>query len=193
MITETTHLEERPPIVRGSPMRLLRILDLVSEAYDVSQTEILGQRRFKSVARARLCAMWLARRATEMSYPQIGAALSRDHTTVMSGCVAHGRLMLRDPSVKARTEAILFEVMRKEPVRHGPGAGTEFHEVELIEFGESLQTVELVQVPAAPPEPAATLPPTFDVMACVRRFMALGGPRKAPVHETELDLLERFG
>jgi hypothetical protein len=105
---------------------------LVSATYDVPQEDILGSRRLKTVALARACAMWLARRSTEMSYPQIGAVFNRDHTTVMSGCLAHGKRMLLSPSEKARTEAILHEVLRGDPARREGGpVGLSFHELEL--------------------------------------------------------------
>ena len=47
---------------------------------------ILGGQRSKTIARARKLAMWLTRQRLGYSFPEIGAAFDRDHTTVMSAC-----------------------------------------------------------------------------------------------------------
>lgn len=63
---------------------VLRIVDAVSEATGIPAKHILSQKRTAPVARARQIVMYEARRAG-LSYPQIGEALGRDHTSVIHG------------------------------------------------------------------------------------------------------------
>lgn len=63
---------------------VLKIVDAVSEATGIPAKRILGPRRDGPTARARQIVMYEARRAG-LSYPQIGEALGRDHTSVIHG------------------------------------------------------------------------------------------------------------
>lgn len=63
---------------------VLKIVDAVSEATGIPAKRILGPRKDAATARARQIVMYEARRAG-LSYPQIGDALDRDHTSVMHG------------------------------------------------------------------------------------------------------------
>lgn len=57
---------------------------MVSERYNVSITDLLGKRRTHNVALARQVAMFLCRKLTTYSYPEIGAYFGgRDHSTVI--------------------------------------------------------------------------------------------------------------
>jgi len=56
----------------------------VSDACGVTRLDLLSRRRAREVARPRQVGMWLARRLTRASLPEIGHAFGgRDHTTVM--------------------------------------------------------------------------------------------------------------
>jgi chromosomal replication initiator protein len=59
------------------------IVDIAAQEFGVTRTQILGRQRTKCVARARLCVMWVARKETDMSSPDIGRELDRDHSTVL--------------------------------------------------------------------------------------------------------------
>ncbi len=57
---------------------------MVAERYNVSITDLLGKRRTHNVALARQVAMYLCRKLTTYSYPEIGAYFGgRDHSTVI--------------------------------------------------------------------------------------------------------------
>lgn len=64
------------------------VLAIVAREYGLGAEELRGPRRTRSVAEARLMAYALLRDTAGMSYPEIGAALHRDHTTVMHGVKA---------------------------------------------------------------------------------------------------------
>ena len=61
-----------------------RIIKAVSVRYGVTEEDIKSGRRSREIAGARNISMYIARRLTDMSFPQIAAEFGRDHTTVMS-------------------------------------------------------------------------------------------------------------
>ncbi len=61
-----------------------RIVELVAREWKVSEDDLLGRDRSQKVAEPRQVAMYLMRKETDASLPQIGEVLGgRDHTTVM--------------------------------------------------------------------------------------------------------------
>ena len=63
-----------------------KVIEAVTQFYGVSQEELVGRRRNKEIIRPRQVAMYLARKETQASLPEIGALLGgRDHTTVLYG------------------------------------------------------------------------------------------------------------
>lgn len=66
------------------PLTAEQIIDLVSQHYGFSISEIKGVSRKKPLAEARQIAMYITRETTDLSYPAIGHQFGgRDHTTVM--------------------------------------------------------------------------------------------------------------
>ena len=58
----------------------------VSEHYNIRLSDLLGPKRLRTVARPRQVAMYLAKKLTTRSLPEIGRRFGgRDHTTVMHG------------------------------------------------------------------------------------------------------------
>ncbi len=62
------------------------IQQTVADYYDISMTDMRAKHRNRKVSVPRQVAMFLTREMTEMSLTQIGAAFSRDHTTVIHAC-----------------------------------------------------------------------------------------------------------
>ena len=60
-----------------------KIFSAVYNKYGVSKEEIKGKKRVKNVMWARQVAIYLIREITELSYPNIGDIVDKDHTTVM--------------------------------------------------------------------------------------------------------------
>jgi chromosomal replication initiator protein len=81
---------ERTLADTGQPTSSVRdvstIVKRVAAAFRVSEKELLGESRLRSVLRPRQIAMYLARELTGLSLPRIGAAFDRDHTTVLHAC-----------------------------------------------------------------------------------------------------------
>lgn len=67
------------------PQVLKRIIEEESARYDVSYGEIIGDVREARVCPARWAVMLRLRRERNWSYPRIGRALGKHHTTVLHG------------------------------------------------------------------------------------------------------------
>lgn len=73
-------------ILRNSEKKITvdTIIRKVADHYNVRMTDMLGPRRARSIARPRQIAMYLSKRLTTKSLPEIGRNFSnRDHTTVI--------------------------------------------------------------------------------------------------------------
>jgi hypothetical protein len=70
-----------------------KIIDAVSAHFAVPRMDLISARRDKYLSEARFAAYHLCREMTPFSYPQIGRAFRRDHTTVMNGIKRAAELM----------------------------------------------------------------------------------------------------
>lgn len=56
----------------------------VADYFDVRLTDLLSSKRPKNIAEPRMVAMYLCRRLTNYSFPEIGAAFGKNHATVIN-------------------------------------------------------------------------------------------------------------
>ncbi len=64
-----------------------RILDAVCNYFEVKRSDIRGPRRHKPISYPRAICMFLLRKYTDLSYPNIGRFMGgKDHSTVMVAC-----------------------------------------------------------------------------------------------------------
>lgn len=107
--------------LRGSALErmpaIAAIVAAVAGAFGIPPAEVLGRDRSKTVMEARLIAYYLARHCTRYSYPQLGRAFERDHTTVLSGVAHAAALISADPWLGATTRR-LFEELSNEGDDH---------------------------------------------------------------------------
>lgn len=75
---------------------IAQIQAVACQQFGVTMLDMLSDRRGKTCTRARHVAMWLARHTTFCSFPEIGRAFRRDHTTVMVACRAIDELREHD-------------------------------------------------------------------------------------------------
>lgn len=76
-----------------------RIQQVVAKHFDVDRMDILSARRLKEFAVPRQVAMYLSRKLTLRSFPEIGRRFGdRDHTTVIHGARKIARMMIADPA-----------------------------------------------------------------------------------------------
>ena len=87
-----------------------KIFAAVYRRYGISKEELLGTRRTREIAQARHISIYLIRKVTEMSLPNIGKIFGRDHTTVMSSCEAVEKRLRTDAELVMNINAMIKEV-----------------------------------------------------------------------------------
>jgi len=80
----------------------------VAEFYSISLAELRSKRRTKNLVLPRQVAMYLSRKLTKMSLPEVGNAFGgKDHTTVMHSCRKIEKVLSVDNSLKSATEKLI--------------------------------------------------------------------------------------
>ena len=78
-----------------------KIQNTVSNFFNISLSDMLSQRRSRPLARPRQIAMFLAKKMTTRSLPEIGRRFAnRDHTTVIHAVKTITRLTEKDDEMK---------------------------------------------------------------------------------------------
>ena len=84
-----------------------KIQNIVSSFYNIPLNEMLSQRRSRPLARPRQIAMYLSKKLTTRSLPEIGRRFAnRDHTTVIHAVKTIGRLIEKDEEMKRNMSQI---------------------------------------------------------------------------------------
>jgi chromosomal replication initiator protein len=74
----------------------------VASYFDVKLHDLKGPKRHRAIAHPRMIAMFLARKLTNMSFPEIGSRFGgKDHSTVISAVRKIERLCTEDPTVRS--------------------------------------------------------------------------------------------
>jgi len=91
----------------GQRLTVDRIQRAVCEIFSVTPTDMVSKRRARIIARPRQVAMYLCKKLTKRSLPDIGRRFGgRDHTTVMHAVKRIDQLRADDPSFNAQIEAV---------------------------------------------------------------------------------------
>ena len=92
-------------IDRTRPIAL--VLSATERMFDVSRPALLSNQRTRWVVLARDAAIWAARTAFGISYPQLGRRLQRDHTTIMTAFRRAEALRRHDAEFRRMTDGLL--------------------------------------------------------------------------------------
>jgi|GEM_PF-236403 len=93
----------------SSRVRVLSIEDIqraVCTHFHLRPADLLSKDRHKTTAFARHVAMYLCKQKLPVSFPEVGRAFGKDHTTVMSAVRKVETLREQDPQARAHLEAI---------------------------------------------------------------------------------------
>ena len=91
----------------GQRLTVDRIQRAVCDAFSISLTDMSSKRRARAVARPRQVAMYLSKKLTKRSLPDIGRRFGgRDHTTVMHAVKRITELRSEDPTFDAQVSAV---------------------------------------------------------------------------------------
>ena len=89
------------------------IIKAVCATYDVTYADMLSRNKTQPLATARQVAMFLACKLTGNSFPTIGAAVDRNHTTAMYGTRSIQKRLDVEPDLKKTLEKITESLGRK--------------------------------------------------------------------------------
>lgn len=88
-----------------------QIQEVVAEFYDVKTSDIMGKARKAQIAKARQVSMFLAKKLTEKSYPEIGRLFGgKDHSTVIHSCRKTEQKILLDEKLAEDVEILSARV-----------------------------------------------------------------------------------
>jgi chromosomal replication initiator protein len=89
------------------PLEPEQLINAVAEIFEVTYERLLSRDRSREVALPRQVAMYLLRRESQLSLPQIGGLLGgRDHTTVMHGCEKVTELLEQDERLRRQVDSL---------------------------------------------------------------------------------------
>lgn len=97
-------------------------LEAVAQITGVSPEDIIGRARKRHITRARHMAFCLIRETTDLSYPAIGRAYDRDHSTIMHAVETARSLQKEDKlfaqQLEAARQSIMAAQLDEEPAVH---------------------------------------------------------------------------
>ncbi len=87
-----------------------KIFAAVYKKYNISRDDIVSSKRTKDIANARHITVYIIRTVTDMSLPNIGKIIGRDHSTVMSSLETVEKRMAQDSVFRAELEEMIKEI-----------------------------------------------------------------------------------
>jgi len=91
---------------RRWPVSFNDVFGVVCDHFSLRPDDLHSKRRSKNVAMPRQLAMYLCRRLLGASFPQVGQAFHRDHSTVIHAVTATERRLKDDPALRATVERL---------------------------------------------------------------------------------------
>lgn len=108
--TDCSEADAHEPLQRLRPS-VRQIQKVVASSYCTPFYEMLSPRRTANVVRPRQVAMYLAKKITLLSFPDIGRRFGgRDHTTVLHAVRKIGDLITTDPALAAEIDALKQQI-----------------------------------------------------------------------------------
>ena len=87
-----------------------KIFAAVYKKYDIKKEDIVSSKRTKEIANARHVTVYVIRSVTDMSLPNIGKIIDRDHSTVLSSIEAIEKRMAQNPVFRTEMEEMIKEI-----------------------------------------------------------------------------------
>ncbi len=87
-----------------------KIFAAIFKKYNVPKEDIKGKKRVKNITWARQVAIYLIREITELSFPDIGEIVDKDHSTVIYSNNTVAKRRTSDPLVNIEIEELIKEI-----------------------------------------------------------------------------------
>ena len=84
----------------------------VAERFNLSVADILGSKRPKNIAEPRMIAMYLARRLTKHSLPEIGSAFGKTHATIINALNKVPQLCQQDDALRRTVQQLEIQLKK---------------------------------------------------------------------------------
>ena len=84
-----------------------KIMDAVSNAYDVTPADICSKKQHMEISNARHIVIYIASQMTGMTLKQIGEKINRNHSTVSASLNKMEKEMAKNPRLRANIEDIM--------------------------------------------------------------------------------------
>lgn len=98
------------PFIPGLAIQPALVLVVVADRYGIDVDYILGPTRYQNVAECRIVCYWLLRELCKLSYPLLGLAMGRDHTTVLYGVRKCERMREKSEAYREVTDTLKREI-----------------------------------------------------------------------------------
>lgn len=76
------------------------IQKIVADHFEIRVNDLLSNKRPKNIAQPRMIAMYLCRKLTSFSFPEIGNAFGRNHATIMNACKKVPEICSKDENIR---------------------------------------------------------------------------------------------
>jgi hypothetical protein len=86
------------------------VLDAVCRKFGVARMDVLGDSRARTRTLARQVVYYILREEFDYSFPEIGMAMNRDHTTAMSSIPKMKQRLEEDEEFKASVDEAIAEI-----------------------------------------------------------------------------------
>ena len=86
--------------VEEDPITPEKVMEAVSRLYSIRVTDLKGDRKIKGIAYPRQIAMYISRKHTPHSFPDLGRAFHRDNSTVQYACKKITEKIKKDPDLR---------------------------------------------------------------------------------------------
>lgn len=107
----------------GQPLNAQDVIHATAVYFDLSVAQLTGMLRYGSISHARHVAMYLARKWTRGSYPELGMRFGgKDHTTVIAACRKIEVLLVTDAELARDVKAIERALRDAQALREVPQA-----------------------------------------------------------------------
>jgi len=91
-------LDNSIKLAKKKALSVTKILNVVSEYYEIPVNQIISTSRKANIATARQIAIYLCQNLLNCSYTLLGLEFNRDHSTIISSCQKISQLVIKDNS-----------------------------------------------------------------------------------------------
>ena len=99
-------LSDRLPDAQRVYLTIEGIQDFISSYFNIKKSDLVGSKRNKQFVVPRQISMYLCRELINESFPQIGAAFGKDHTTILHAYGKVAKELEKDPALRDTVDDI---------------------------------------------------------------------------------------